>query len=221
MTGIYEILNTENNKKYIGSSVDIESRMYEHKRVLIKNKHHSLHLQRAWNLYGEGCFVFRVVELVDDVSLLIQREQHHIDLCGSSMLEYGYNILPIAGNSIGFKQTEEVKDKLRQMYLGTHRSEEIKAKISKGLKGIKRSEETKIKMSKAKKGYHHTDEAKRKQSLSHTGKTLTKEHVAKIQATRKAGNYTHSEETRKKMSIARIATAKRKREERQNQGEVL
>ena len=60
--GVYSITNLQNNKRYIGSSKNIESRWADHRRRLRKNTHHSIHLQRAWNEYGEQNFCFEILE---------------------------------------------------------------------------------------------------------------------------------------------------------------
>jgi predicted GIY-YIG superfamily endonuclease len=49
ISGVYEIKNTLNNKRYIGSSVNIQKRWYAHKRMLNLNTHPNKHLQAAWN----------------------------------------------------------------------------------------------------------------------------------------------------------------------------
>jgi group I intron endonuclease len=58
--GIYSILNKLNNKTYIGSSCDIERRWRHHRQNLNKGIHHCIHLQRAWNKYGEKHFIFNI-----------------------------------------------------------------------------------------------------------------------------------------------------------------
>ena len=63
MSGVYQIYNTVNGKRYIGSSIHIEQRFKEHLRNLRANKHVNAHLQSAWNKYGEHSFVFEEVEL--------------------------------------------------------------------------------------------------------------------------------------------------------------
>lgn len=45
--GVYQILNIVNNKRYIGSSVDIPKRWREHLHSLRQNVHCSRYLQRA------------------------------------------------------------------------------------------------------------------------------------------------------------------------------
>jgi len=92
---IYQILNLENEKFYIGHSQDYDTRWYEHKRRLIKNRHENQHLQLAWNKYGEKAFEFIVIELVSTENLLI-REQYWIDNLKSYNKEIGYNINPNA-----------------------------------------------------------------------------------------------------------------------------
>lgn len=50
MSGVYQIYNTETNKRYIGSSIDVERRLKEHLRNLKANRHCNQHLQNAWYL---------------------------------------------------------------------------------------------------------------------------------------------------------------------------
>ena len=61
MIGIYSITNIINNKKYIGQSVDIKSRLRNHKWELRHNRHFNDHLQKSFNKYGEICFIFDIV----------------------------------------------------------------------------------------------------------------------------------------------------------------
>ena len=77
ISGIYCIENTKNHKKYIGQSIDIYQRWYAHKSKLNMNKHHSHHLQQAWNKYGDNCFIFYIIESCDE-SLLNEREIYWI-----------------------------------------------------------------------------------------------------------------------------------------------
>ena len=51
MIGVYKIINLQTNKIYVGSSVDIEGRWKQHKKLLLKNKHHSIRLQII-SMYG-------------------------------------------------------------------------------------------------------------------------------------------------------------------------
>lgn len=58
----YSITNTQNNKKYIGISININERFSRHLMELRGNRHHSIRLQNAWNKYPEESFVFEILE---------------------------------------------------------------------------------------------------------------------------------------------------------------
>jgi len=97
--GIYCIQNKINNKRYIGSSVNIEKRWKNHRKNLLERKHHSPALQNAWNKYGEKNFIFLALEQVNDLNDLLIREQYYFDLHKPHIR--GYNICPTAGSCLG------------------------------------------------------------------------------------------------------------------------
>lgn len=57
-SGVYIIRNNINNKAYVGSSVNIDNRLKVHLVDLLQQKHHNVHLQRAFTKYGEDAFTF-------------------------------------------------------------------------------------------------------------------------------------------------------------------
>jgi group I intron endonuclease len=59
--GVYMIENGINGHYYIGSSADLEGRFLTHLKDLQKGVHHNLHLQHAYDKYGEAQFFFRVI----------------------------------------------------------------------------------------------------------------------------------------------------------------
>lgn len=91
--GIYKIINIVNNKFYMGSSKNIEERWAQHKRDLRRGDHHSIHLQRAWNMYGESNFQFIVFQTCEE-SLLFPIEQKLLN--EYKPWEVGYNVSPSA-----------------------------------------------------------------------------------------------------------------------------
>lgn len=103
--GIYSICNLLNNKRYIGSTNNFYNRFHEHKCLLRNNKHHSLHLQNAFNKYGEGAFVFQILEVCEPVrDTLLYIEQKYLDL------KPEYNINKYSnGADIGFNKTRSDK----------------------------------------------------------------------------------------------------------------
>ena len=58
--GIYKIVNTINNRVYIGQSKKIRNRLKTHYKQLIENKHYNSDLQMSWNRYKEEQFSFEL-----------------------------------------------------------------------------------------------------------------------------------------------------------------
>lgn len=114
VSGVYEIKNTITNKIYIGSSKDVRERWNEHKRELDKNNHHSIHLQRAWNKYGEESFVFNLIEECNEDDTLA-REQLYLDLLKPYDKNKGYNISKDASAPMkGRKHSKETMEILAE-----------------------------------------------------------------------------------------------------------
>jgi group I intron endonuclease len=117
-TGVYKITNNKTKKIYIGSSINILRRWVEHKSELNKNTHKNDKLQKSWNKYGDENFTFTIIEECEKELLLI-REQFYLDeLLKSSdsditfFKKNGYNILPKAGNTLGYKFSDYSKNKM-------------------------------------------------------------------------------------------------------------
>jgi group I intron endonuclease len=107
ISGVYEIKNTLNNHRYVGSSVNILKRFMSHKYSLWNGKHRSIKLQRAWDKYGEEHFEFNILETCESIKdTLLFIEQKYLDL------KPEYNILYIAGSSLGCICSEETKLKI-------------------------------------------------------------------------------------------------------------
>lgn len=91
-SGIYQIVNTVNGKKYIGSAVNFRKRWRLHISCLRNGTHHSKHLQAAWNKYGEEAFTFEKImecakeELLDYEQLCLDEEnpEYNMALCATN-----------------------------------------------------------------------------------------------------------------------------------------
>lgn len=105
--GIYIIKNNIDNKIYIGSSKNTESRFRVHKSYLRNNKHANKHLQRAWNLNG-GDFSFSVIEVTSEENRFV-REQFYIDFYGLPNENIGYNFRRKVENNFGIKHSKETR----------------------------------------------------------------------------------------------------------------
>jgi group I intron endonuclease len=108
-------------------------------------------MQRIFDKYQEGCFVFEILEITNELEL---KEQHYIDLLNPSL-----NLRKIAKNNSGLKHTEESKQKMRNAHLGKKLSDEHKSKIGNSCRGkkIKKKTDTQI-LNNAKSQAKLTDE---------------------------------------------------------------
>lgn len=168
--GIYQIVNTTNNKRYIGSSVHIKRRWSEHKSRLRYDRHGNHHLKNAWDKYGEDAFRFEIIEHTTEAEL-VAKERFYI-----KNLEPEYNI-----GTVIFDMSEEGRAKMRdksQDYpsgeshplYGRSMSEEACQNISEARKGKTLSEEHKRHIAQGNKGRRFTLETRKKISKAVSGK---------------------------------------------------
>jgi group I intron endonuclease len=194
-SGIYQILNKVNGKRYIGSSVNLRKRENAHLWHLKKDLHFNKHLQRAWSLYGVKAFTFEVLEYVSDIELLISREQHYIDT-----LKPEYNLLPTAGSMSGFKHSEESRQKISKIQLARYKDPKEREKTKEIHLGAKRSDETRQRISEAATLRFSDPKEREKIKKAKLGKKPTEktlQNMSKSQMGRK-----HNEETKQKISEA-------------------
>lgn len=186
-----------NQKVYVGSAINYEDRWRRHEYSLRDGKHHSRHLQRSWNKYGKDNFVFEILEIVSEKEKLIETEQKWIDHHKSFYREFGYNISPTAGSSLGVKHSKEMRERVSKAVKGRKLSNEAKKNISKSkmgkknpMFGYKYTKEQKKAMSERNSGKNnpfygrkHTKEVRMKMSMNGKGKNQgpkTRDHINKV-----------------------------------------
>jgi len=237
---IYKIVNTINNKIYIGQTSNLKLRLKEHKRA--KSQHSYLH--SAIRKYGWDKFAVSIV-CEGDKTIIDELERKYIaeykSLCPNGYnLETGGNLnknasaetrrkqseANIKRKSIppsrkGCKLTEEHKAKVSAALKGRKPSDNTLAAITKWMKehkeeisnkhkGKKMSEESRRKLSLSRKGFKMSEEQKEKLRSRHIGSKHTQEHKDKISAGLKG--HVVSKETRQKLSATHKARHQQKLE---------
>jgi len=174
MICIYQIRNLLDSKIYVGSTKNAKNRFKSHKSNLKLNKHHAPHLQHAWNKYGESNFTFEILEILNDINSLSEKEQFWLDKTQCYNSNFGYNVGVKAIHAmLGRKHSDISKKKMIEKLIG-----------NKYNLGNSASEEAKINMSKAQLGRKHPEEVKLKISNSHKGKKFSKEHILNMSLSR-------------------------------------
>ena len=146
-TGVYAISNKLNGKLYIGSASrvgrytscsgfnDRFNSTGGHRKRLATNVHHSKKLQSAFNAYiREGidineCFEILILEYCSS-GKCIEREQWYFD-----NYKPWYNSVLIAGSTLGYKHTNESKEKIAKIHRGKSISLEHRNAVSTAQKG--------------------------------------------------------------------------------------
>ena len=214
ISGIYEIVNTVNGKRYIGSSVNIKTRWSQHRVRLSGGDHHCPPLQRAWVKYGSDAFEFRVIERCGR-DVLVSLEQSYLDRRTPE-----YNVAKAAGyrTFLGLTHSPETISKMSDAHKGNTRTkgkkrcrEAVEATAA-AHRGMKRSPGTRAKMSAAKSGKKcapRSQEHRDNIGKAHKGRQKSPEHMAALQAGRASRVYT-TEQRAAISAASKAAWAKRK-----------
>ena len=131
-SGIYRWTNTLTGKFYIGSAVELNRRLqyYYNIKYMTNYKSKSV-IYFALLKYGHASFKFDILEYCNKENV-ISREQYYI-----TCLNPDYNILKMAGSSLGFRHSKVVKANMNinntavnHPFFGKKHTEESKVKMS-------------------------------------------------------------------------------------------
>lgn len=135
-SGIYMWTNQVNGKIYIGSSVDLANRLRNYFNIsYLSDLKDIMIIYKALLAHGFDNFKLEILEYCNP-SELIKKEQYYID-----QLKPEYNILKVAGSSLGVKRSIETIAKIKAGALS--RSEEALAKNREHLKILNASQKHK------------------------------------------------------------------------------
>lgn len=149
-SGIYEIRNLVDGKRYIGSAMQLRKRWRDHRDAL-RGKHGrtNARLKSAWKKHGEAAFLFRPLVFCAPEDLLFY-EQLAID-----HLRPEYNIRKVAESNFGLKWSADVRDRMGAPKRGVKRgplSPERRARLSAAHMGKKLSPEHRARISEVQRG---------------------------------------------------------------------
>jgi len=201
-SGIYQIQSIFNEKRYIGSTINLKSRRKDHFKDLEEGRNNR-YLQMHVRKYGVADLIFSILEFCPKEKL-IEREQYWMD-----KLQPKFNICPIAGSCLGVKFSDvacrENGERVRKFWLDP----EYRERQNLSHKGFKPSEKSKRKTSETmkrlfrerehwNKGFHHSDVSKKKIGIGQEGRSKSEETKRRM-ANSKLG-HSVSQETRDKIS---------------------
>lgn len=137
--GVYMIQSKSKPERvYVGSSINIKTRLSDHKGDLKYGRHDNPKLQSHYDKYGGDDLEYSIIECGDYVSLehLLAREQIWFGRYGFKTNDIPYfNILPITGSCKGVKRSEEAIRKNREVHTGLRRTSDVREKESRDRMG--------------------------------------------------------------------------------------
>jgi len=109
LPGIYGIRNIQNGKIYIGSSTNpMIKRWQGHDSCLRNGKHSNRHLGAAFAKHGRDAFEYLVLEVVDDLDRITEREQYWIDYFRKTCPGI-YNMMPADRHRRGYRLSDSCR----------------------------------------------------------------------------------------------------------------
>jgi group I intron endonuclease len=139
-TGIYMWSHKESGRVYVGSAVELSLRLgYYYTPSWLKQAD----ITRALILHTHSAFCLSILMYIDISNLdkekarllILESEQFYLDLIFSLDEPNTYNLLKVAGSSLGITISAETKALMSEAHKGKTHSTETKAKISEAMSG--------------------------------------------------------------------------------------
>jgi group I intron endonuclease len=155
-SGVYCLVNNINGHSYVGSSINLSSRMrnYLNNSFLKSKQNINMPIVKALLNYDQSNFSLLILEYAEPESIII-RETYYI----TYVMPY-YNVLKQGYSSLGYKHTEETKKLLSTLAKNRIHADKTKALIARALTGEnnpfynkQHSTESKLRMMEARSAY--------------------------------------------------------------------
>lgn len=146
--GVY-LIESKDQKRYIGESKDIANRLNDHISDLFKNEHVNEHLQYSFDLNGIEHFTFDIIEFCEPWERK-RREHHWATVLYVHDRDRGYNIQPTDPDG-EMNISEETRKKISKAHTGKKLSAKSIQAIKDANTGRKFTDEHKAKIGKATK----------------------------------------------------------------------
>lgn len=188
--GIYAFIHRHTGACYVGSSADVQKRLYSH-RTTAKQAAVTSRFYRHFRKHGESEYDFEILEECK-FDELIERERFYIILFDATGPD-GLNVKSSPNQFyLGYKHTDESRERIRLAKLGKHETPEVNASRF----GRKRTLESRLKQSASMIGRKLSDVTKQKISAVHLGKKKSAAHRAKMSARMKGKRFYTSRNTK-------------------------
>ena len=127
---VYIVTNNINKKIYIGKSNTNKNRWKDHLNIA-KNKYKNTYkyLHRSINKYGAENFIYEILEYFDDENISYEAERKYVAKYMSNVDGYGMNLN--SGGKGGMIHNKETIEKIRKWHIGYKFSDESKEKMRK------------------------------------------------------------------------------------------
>jgi group I intron endonuclease len=122
-SGVYRWTCLSTKLTYVGSSVNLGKRLKNYYSYSSLTRSKSMIISKAILKYGYSNFSLEILEYCTPEEC-IKREQYYLDL-----LNPEYNILKIAGSTLGYKHTEETLAKFKERKLTSEQLEKLRAHL--------------------------------------------------------------------------------------------
>ena len=179
--GVY-VITAPSGKRYVGSAVNFARRWQVHRARLKAGTHHNRPLQAAYDKHGlEGLSFARLIVCRPEQAVMY--EQIALDALRPEL-----NVAPQAGNTLGYRHTEETRAKFATRRRRTYTFEQVVAQVAKVRRPMTPEQRAAHAERMSRRDYTVSAETREKLRQANLGKKLgpmSDEHKAKIGAANK------------------------------------